>query len=174
MAVTSSARRAGQASGSSGLMVYRFGAPLYFANATLFLDDVERLVTQSPTLSAGSCWMLRRWLSDTTGAGVLRQAITLLKKQNITFGVTRADRSFRSWLERYDLMELIHPDDSTRPTATLLRRFASLPRSRTRSLTQARQINRMNEATDSMRCPSRLRLIDLPKGRTFHELDSTL
>jgi sulfate permease, SulP family len=47
---------------------------------------------------------------DTTGAGVLRQAITLLKKQNIPFAVSRADRSFRSWLERYDLMELIDPD----------------------------------------------------------------
>jgi anti-anti-sigma regulatory factor len=46
---------------------------------------------------------------DTTGAGVLRQAITLLKKQNITFAVSRADRSFRSWLERYHLMELIDP-----------------------------------------------------------------
>ena len=47
---------------------------------------------------------------DTTGAGVLRQAITLLKKRNITFAVSRADRSFRSWLERYDLIELIDPD----------------------------------------------------------------
>src|SRR5690606_29165569 len=46
---------------------------------------------------------------DTTGAGVLRQAITMLKKQNITFAVSRADRSFRLWLERYELMELIDP-----------------------------------------------------------------
>jgi hypothetical protein len=47
---------------------------------------------------------------DTTGAGVLRQAITLLKKRNITVAVSRADRAFRSWLERYHLMELIAPD----------------------------------------------------------------
>jgi sulfate permease, SulP family len=46
---------------------------------------------------------------DTTGAGVLRQAIRLLKKRNITVAISRADRSFRSWLERYDLMELIDP-----------------------------------------------------------------
>jgi sulfate permease, SulP family len=101
----------GKASGSSGLMVYRFGAPLYFANATLFLDDVERLVTQAPTPV--------RWFVldaqaivdvDTTGAGVLRQAITLLKKRNIILAVSRADRSFRSWLEQYDLIELIGPD----------------------------------------------------------------
>ena len=44
---------------------------------------------------------------DTTGAEVLRQAITLLTKRDITFAVSRADRSFRSWLERYDLLALI-------------------------------------------------------------------
>ena len=101
----------GQASGSSGLMVYRFGAPLYFANATLFLDDVERLVTQSPTPVRWFVLDAQAMMDvDTTGAGVLRQAITLLKKRNITFAVSRADRAFRSWLERYDLMELIDPD----------------------------------------------------------------
>ena len=44
---------------------------------------------------------------DTTGAEVLRQAITMLAKRDVVFAVSRADRSFRSWLERYDLMELI-------------------------------------------------------------------
>lgn len=97
--------------GSSGLMIYRFGAPLYFANATLFLDEIERLVTQAPAAV--------RWFAldaqamvdvDTTGAGVLRQAITLLKKRNITFAVSRASPSLCSLLERYDLMELIDPN----------------------------------------------------------------
>jgi hypothetical protein len=32
-----------------------------------------------------------------------------LKKQNITFAVSRADRAFRTWLERYHLTELIDP-----------------------------------------------------------------
>jgi len=101
----------GQASGSSGLMVYRFGAPLYFANATLFLDDVERLVTQSLTPVRWFVLDAQAMVDvDTTGAGVLRQAITLLTKRNITFAVSRADRSFRSWLERYDLIDLIAPD----------------------------------------------------------------
>ena len=92
-------------------MVYRFGAPLYFANATLFLDDVERLVTQASTPVRWFVLDAQAMVDvDTTGAGVLRQAITLLKKRNITFAVSRADRAFRSWLERYDLMELIGPD----------------------------------------------------------------
>ena len=32
----------------SGLIVYRFGSPLYFANANLFMEEIEKLVTQSP------------------------------------------------------------------------------------------------------------------------------
>jgi high affinity sulfate transporter 1 len=100
--------RAGDTVSPSGLLVYRFGAPLYFANATLFIDDVERLVTEAPTPV--------RWFVldaeaivdvDTTGAEALRQAIGLLAKANITIAISRADHAFRSWLERYDLMELI-------------------------------------------------------------------
>ncbi len=101
---------AGQASALPGLVVYRFGAPLYFANATLFLDEVERL------LAAGATPV--RWFVldaqamvdvDTTGAGVLRQAAALLKKRGITFAVTRADKRFREWLQTYELTALIDP-----------------------------------------------------------------
>ena len=59
---------AGQSPGSSGLMVYRFGAPLYFANATLFVEEIERLVHEAPPLCAGSCWMRRRWSTSTRPA----------------------------------------------------------------------------------------------------------
>jgi SulP family sulfate permease len=97
-----------QAGGSSGLMVYRFGAPLYFANASLFLDDVERLVAQAPTPVRWFVLDAQAMVDvDTSGAQALRQAIELLKKQNITVAVSRADRAFRSWLERYELLELI-------------------------------------------------------------------
>ena len=100
----------GDPSGLPGLVLYRFGAPLYFANATRFLDDVERLSARGPTPV--------RWFVldaeaivdvDTTGAGVLRQAITMLTRKGITFAISRADRPFRSWLEKYALAELIHP-----------------------------------------------------------------
>jgi SulP family sulfate permease len=98
----------GQSAASSGLLVYRFGAPLYFANANLFLEEVERLVTESPTPVRWFVLDAQAMVDiDTTGAGVLRQAINLLKKRNITFAVSRADRGFRSWLERYHLMGLI-------------------------------------------------------------------
>jgi SulP family sulfate permease len=99
---------AGQASRSSGLVVYRFGAPLYFANATLFLDEVELLLDRT---TAPVRWFVLDAEAmvdiDTTGAEVLRQAITMAAGRDVTFAVSRADRSFRSWLEKYGLMELI-------------------------------------------------------------------
>jgi hypothetical protein len=46
---------------------------------------------------------------DTTGAEVLRQAITMMAERGVVFAVSRADISFRSWLVKYELMELIDP-----------------------------------------------------------------
>lgn len=96
---------------SSGLVIYRFGSPLYFANSTLFLDEIEKLLTQATT--PVRCFVLDAEAItdvDTTGAGVLRQAITLLGARNVTFLISRADHAFRSWLEKYELMELIGPE----------------------------------------------------------------
>jgi len=93
---------------SSGLVVYRFGAPLYFANATLFLEEIEQLVDQRDTPVRWFVLDAEAMVDiDTTGAQALRQAITMLTDRNITFAVSRADEAFRSWLEKYELMELI-------------------------------------------------------------------
>jgi high affinity sulfate transporter 1 len=98
----------GEATSHSGLVLYRFGAPLYFANATLFMDEVEQLLDRATTPVRWFVLDAEAMVDvDTTGAQVLRQAITLLKNRGIVFAVSRADRSFRSWLEKYDLMELI-------------------------------------------------------------------
>jgi sulfate permease, SulP family len=94
-----------QDSASSGLTVYRFGAPLYFANASLFLDDVERLIARSPTPVRWFVLDAQAMVDiDTTGAEALRQTIDLLAEHGISFAVSRADQPFRSWLERYRLL----------------------------------------------------------------------
>jgi MFS superfamily sulfate permease-like transporter len=111
--------------------VYRFGAPLYFANATLFLEDVERLVTEPP---APVRWFVLDAQAmvdiDTSGAAALSRAIILLKKRNITIAVSRADRAFRSWMEKYELMPLIDPRrfyPTNRHAAEAFRREAAGP-----------------------------------------------
>jgi MFS superfamily sulfate permease-like transporter len=98
----------GQAPDTPGIIIYRFGAPLYFANATFFEEEVEKLFTQAATPVKWFVLDAEAMVDvDTTGAGVLRQAITMLSERDIIFAVSRADRSFRSWLERYGLIELI-------------------------------------------------------------------
>ena len=95
----------------SGLIIYRFGAPLYFANSTLFLEEIEHLLDQASTPVRWFVLDAEAMVDvDTTGEKVMREAINLLAERDVTFAVSRADRSFRSWLEKYDLMELIGED----------------------------------------------------------------
>ena len=76
------------AADESGIVVYRFGAPLYFANANLFMEEVEKLLTQDPTpvrafvLDAEAIADI-----DTTGAEVLHQVLTLLAGRGVAFAV---------------------------------------------------------------------------------------
>ena len=96
------------AAGDDGLVVYRFGSPLYFANANLFSEEVERLVTQD---DAPIRWFVldAQAISDidTTGAEVLHQVFTMLGQRDITIAVTRASPQIRILLQRYGLSEFI-------------------------------------------------------------------
>ena len=68
--------------------------PLYFANAALFLEDVERLVAQSPRPLRWFVLDAEAMVDvDTTGAGVLRQAIALVTGRGAVFAVSRAGRA---------------------------------------------------------------------------------
>ena len=92
----------------SGLIIYRFGAPLYFANANLFLEEVENLVTQDRTAIKGFVLDAEAISDiDTTGAEVLHQVLSLLDKHQVTFAVARANPQLPPLLTRYRLLELI-------------------------------------------------------------------
>jgi len=96
------------ASNTSGIIIYRFGAPLYFANATLFEEEVDQLVTQAATPV--------KWLVldaeamvdiDTTGAEVLQQVLTRLAEGGVTIAVSRANQPTSDLLKHYHLMDII-------------------------------------------------------------------
>lgn len=96
------------ASTRPGLVVYYFGAPLYFANATLFQEEIKALTAAAPTPV--------RWVVldaeavtdiDTSGAHALEQTIEALHHQGITFAVSRANPAVRVLLERYELLKPI-------------------------------------------------------------------
>ena len=99
---------AAAAADESGVVVYRFGAPLYFANANLFMEEVEQLLTQ------GSAQVRAFVLDaeaiadiDTTGAEVLHQVLTLLAGRGVAFAMARANPQLRPLLQRYHLLPLI-------------------------------------------------------------------
>ncbi len=93
---------------SSGIIMYRFGAPLCFANAILFEEEVEKLVTQAVTsvkwfvLDAEAMFDI-----DTTGEEVLHQVLTWLAKRGVTVAVSHANQSTSALLAQYHLLELI-------------------------------------------------------------------
>ena len=93
---------------TSGIMIYRFGASLYFANATLFEEEVEKLVTQA---AAPVKWFVLDAEAmndmDTTGAESMHQVLKLLAKRGITIAVSRANQPTAALLTRYHLLDLI-------------------------------------------------------------------
>jgi high affinity sulfate transporter 1 len=91
-----------------GIIIYRFGASLYFANATFFEEEVEKLFTQSTTpvkwfvLDAEAMNDM-----DTTGEETLHQVLTWLAKRGVTVAVTRANPSTTALFKHYHLLKLI-------------------------------------------------------------------
>jgi len=91
-----------------GLIVYRFGAPLYFANASLFEEETEKLITQSETPVK---WLVLDTEAmvdiDTTGAEVLHQVMNWLENKGVTVVFSRMNQTTVDLLERYHLQNLI-------------------------------------------------------------------
>ena len=90
-----------------GLVIYRFDAPLFFGNANLFTEEVERLVGDDTSI---------RWFVldaqaltdvDMAGAEAFEELLELLSDRNVTFAVSRASEPVRTLLERYGFLERI-------------------------------------------------------------------
>lgn len=96
------------ATDTPGLLIYRFGAPLYFANAPLFEEDVENMISRA---SSPVKWFVLDAEAmvdiDTTGEQALHQVASRLAKCGVTFAVSRASQQTRALLDQYHLMHLI-------------------------------------------------------------------
>ena len=104
----------GQDADESGLVIYRFGAPLYFANAKLFGEQIEDLITES---SVPVKWLVLDAEAivdmDTTGADSFRQILSLCNDRDVVFAISRAQEPLLQLLSRYELLKSVE----------LLRRF---------------------------------------------------
>ncbi len=93
---------------TSGLIVYRFGAPLYFANAGLFEEEVEKLVTQATTPVKWLVLDVEEMVDiDTSGAEVLHQVLSRLADRGVTVAISRANEPTAALLAQYHLLDLI-------------------------------------------------------------------
>jgi len=99
---------AGSAPDTSGLIVYRFGAPLYFANASLFEEEVEKLVTQATTPIKWLVLDVEAMVDiDTSGAEVLHQVLSKIADRGVTVALSRANEPTAALLAQYHLLDLI-------------------------------------------------------------------
>lgn len=93
---------------ASGLIVYRFGAPLYFANAALFEEEVERLVTQVATPTKWFVLDAEAMVDvDTSGAETLHHVFSGLIERGVTVALSRANETTSDLMAHYHLQKLI-------------------------------------------------------------------
>jgi sulfate permease, SulP family len=93
-----------------GLVVYRFGTSLYYANASRLAEDVAALTGHGGPL----CWMVLDCAAiddvDYTAASVCTQVITKLRDQRVRLIVTSAVGRVRQQLDRYGISAALGAD----------------------------------------------------------------
>ncbi|MFZ2014336.1 MAG: SulP family inorganic anion transporter [Nocardioides sp.] len=94
-----------------GLVIFRFDAPLFYANANRFSDDVKAVMEGAPTPVQ---WLVLDCSSVTDvdySAGLeLTDLISYVHQRGARFGLVRADESLLSTLRTYGVLGEVAPD----------------------------------------------------------------
>jgi high affinity sulfate transporter 1 len=92
-----------------GLVVYRFDAPLIFANARTFADEVRAMVDERPGLT----WVVIAAEPvtdvDTTAADMLQELDTWMNERGVSLVFAELKDPVRTKIERYELTRTIDP-----------------------------------------------------------------
>ncbi|MFJ3513975.1 MULTISPECIES: SulP family inorganic anion transporter [unclassified Streptomyces] len=98
-----------QAEQLPGLVIYRFDAPLFFANAKTFRDEIRRLAAADPRPS----WIVVAAEPmtdvDTTAADVLEELDEALNEEDVHLVFAELKDPVRQKIERYELTRTIDP-----------------------------------------------------------------
>ena len=109
-----------------GLVLFRWDAPLFFANAGIFQDHVEHAIRQSPTPV--------RWVVvtaepitdiDTTAADTVRELFDDLRDAGIRLCFAEIKGPVKDQLKRYELFAEIGPDSFFPTIETAVRHYAA-------------------------------------------------
>ena len=94
----------------AGIVVYRFGSSVYYANASRLIDDVTALSAEGDPLR----WMILDGAAigdvDYTAAAVLARVVTHLRNRDIRFGFSTVLGPVREQLDRYGISATLGPD----------------------------------------------------------------
>ncbi len=94
-----------------GLLMYRFGSSLYYANASRFADEVRGLLKAPGEPIRWFCLAAETMDDlDYTGSAVLKRVLDGLEQQGITFVACDVQEPVRQELERDGLLAAIGPD----------------------------------------------------------------
>jgi SulP family sulfate permease len=111
-----------------GLVIYRFGAELFYANANRFAEEVTCLVGGTPSPV--------RWLiadaeaitrMDYSASRVLAELLRSLKDRGVQFGIARVPWGLKSDLARHHVTELIDPSMDFNRLHDAMDAFEKLP-----------------------------------------------
>jgi sulfate permease, SulP family len=111
-----------------GLVIYRFGAELFYANANRFAEEVTCLVGGTPSPV--------RWLiadaeaitrMDYSASRVLAELLRSLKTRGVQFGLARVPWGLKSDLARHHVTELIGPSMEFNRLHDAMDAFEKLP-----------------------------------------------
>jgi len=110
-----------------GLVIYRFDAPLFFANAKTFRDQVRRFAAAEPK----PLWIVIAAEPvtdvDTTAADVLEDLDEALNDQGISLVFAELKDPVRRKIERYGLTRTINPDHFFPTVGAAVRAFREKP-----------------------------------------------
>ncbi len=93
-----------------GLLIYRFGTSLYYANASRLFEDVMALAGHGdpPRWMVFDCAAIGD--IDYTAAGALNRVVELLHKRHVRFAVSTVLSQVREQLDRYGINAALGPD----------------------------------------------------------------
>ena len=111
-----------------GLLVFRYDADLFYANANQFSDGIQQLITSAPDRVR---WLVLDCSSipdvDYSAGAALHQLVTFVHNRGANVVLASLDPDLRATLEKFGVLQLLHVDHIYPTVADAVAAFRSSP-----------------------------------------------